>query len=101
MSERTNKEKLFDLIKKPIITEKSVGATTLGKYTFEVSKDATKTEIAKAIELAFPGRKVTKVNTVYMPSHEKRMGYKFGRTDSSKKAIVTIEGDPIEELIGA
>lgn len=101
MNERTNKEKLFDLIKKPIITEKSVGATTLGKYTFEVSKDATKTEIAKAIELAFPGRKVTKVNTVYMPSHSKRMGYKFGRTDSSKKAIVTIEGDPIEELIGA
>ena len=36
-----------------------------------------------------------------MPSHEKRMGYKFGRTDSSKKAIVTIEGDPIEELVGA
>ena len=101
MSERTNKEKLFDLIKKPLITEKSVGATTLNKYTFEVSKDATKIEIAQAIELAFPGRKVTKINTVYMPSHAKRMGYKFGRTDSSKKAIVTIEGDPIEELIGA
>lgn len=101
MSERTNKEKLFDLIKKPLITEKSVGATTLSKYTFEVSKDATKIEIAQAIELAFPGRKVTKVNTVYMPSHAKRMGYKFGRTDSSKKAIVTIEGEPIEELIGA
>jgi ribosomal protein L23 len=33
-----------------------------------------------------------------MPSHTKRMGYKFGRTDSSKKAIVTIEGDPIEIL---
>ena len=81
--------------------EKSVGATTLGQYTFEVVKDATKVEIAQAVELAFPGRKVKKVRTVYMPSHEKRMGYKFGRTDSSKKAIVTIEGDPIEELIGA
>ena len=67
---------------------------------FEVVKDATKIEIAQAVELAFPGRKVTKVRTVYMPSHEKRMGYKFGRTDSSKKAIVTIEGDPIEELVG-
>ena len=98
--DRTNTEKLYDVIKKPIITEKSVGATSLRQYTFEVQQDATKIEIAKAVELAFPGRKVKKVRTVYMPSHEKRMGYKFGRTDSSKKAIVTIEGDPIEELIG-
>ena len=95
---RTNKEKLYDIIKKPIVTEKSMMATTLGQYTFEVNKDATKVEIAQAVEQAFPGRKVKKVRTVYMPSHEKRMGYKFGRTDSSKKAIVTIEGDPIEEL---
>ena len=93
-------EKFFDIIKLPIFTVKSVGATTLGQYTFEVQQNATKIEIAKAVELAFPGRKVKKVRTVYMPSHEKRMGYKFGRTDSSKKAIVTIEGDPIEELIG-
>ena len=70
------------------------------KYTFEVQKDATKIEIAQAVELAFPGRKVKKVRTVYMPSHEKRMGLKHGRTDSSKKAIVTIEGDPIEEIVG-
>ena len=99
--ERTNKEKLFDIIKKPLITEKSMMATTIGQYTFEVSMDATKVEIAQAVELAFPGRKVKKVRTVYMPSHAKRMGYKMGRTDSSKKAIVTIDGEPIEELIGA
>ena len=98
--DRTNKEKLYDVIKKPIITEKSMMATTLGKYTFEVDKDATKIEIAQAVEQAFPGRKVKKVQTVYMPSHEKRMGMKYGRTDSSKKAIVTIEGDKIEELTG-
>ena len=96
--QRTNKEKLYDVIKRPIITEKSMMATALGQYTFEVNMDATKVEIAQAVELAFPGRKVKKVRTVYMPSHEKRMGLKFGRTDSSKKAIVTIEGDPIEEL---
>ena len=96
--DRTNVEKLYDVIKRPIITEKSMMATTLGKYTFEVNMNATKVEIAQAVELAFPGRKVKNVRTVYMPSHEKRMGYKFGRTDSSKKAIVTIEGDPIEEL---
>ena len=96
----TNKniEKLYDVIKRPIITEKSMMATAQGQYTFEVNMNATEVEIAQAVELAFPGRKVKKVRTVYMPSHEKRMGLKFGRTDSSKKAIVTIEGDPIEEL---
>ena len=93
-----NIEKLYDVIKRPIITEKSMMATAQGQYTFEVNMNATKVEIAQAVELAFPGRKVKKVRTVYMPSHEKRMGLKFGRTDSSKNAIVTIEGDPIEEL---
>ena len=93
-----NKEKLYSIIKKPIITEKSMMATANNTYTFEVVKDATKVEIAQAVELAFPGRKVKNVRTVYMPSHEKRMGLKFGRTDSSKKAIVTVEGEPIEEL---
>lgn len=94
-------ENLYDIIKSPLITEKSMAGTALGQYTFEVVKDATKVEIAQAVELAFPGRKVKKVRTVYMPSHAKRMGSKFGQTQSSKKAIVTIEGDPIEELAGA
>lgn len=89
-------ERLYDLIKKPIITEKSVSASEFAQYTFEVQKDATKIEIAKAVELAFPGRKVKKVRTVYMPSHTKKLGYKSGRTDSSKKAIVTIEGEPLD-----
>jgi len=96
--ERTNTERLYDIIKQPLITEKSMTLISLGQYTFEVAQDATKIEIAKAIELAFPGRKVKKVRTVYMPSHEKRMGLKTGRTKSSRKAIVTIEGDPIDEL---
>ena len=96
----TNKEKLYDVIKKPIITEKSMMATASSTYTFEVKKDATKVEIAQAVELAYPNRKVKKVRTVYMPSHQKRMGMKFGRTQSGKKAIVTIVGDPIEELTG-
>ena len=99
--EKTNTERLYDVIKQPLITEKSMTLVYLGQYTFEVAEDATKVEIAQAIELAFPGRKVKKVRTVYMPSHEKRMGLKMGRTQSSRKAIVTIEGDPIEELAGA
>lgn len=98
---KTNTEKLYEVIKAPLITEKSMAGTVIGQYTFEVLKEATKVEIAQAVELAFPGRKVKKVRTVYMPSHSKRMGAKFGRTQSSKKAIVTIEGDPIEELTGA
>ena len=97
---RTNKEKLYDIVKKPHITEKSMMGIQLAQYTFIIDKDATKEDVAQAIELAYPGRKVKKVRTVYMPSHEKRMGMKFGRTQSSKKAIVTIEGDPIEELTG-
>ncbi len=97
---RTNQEKLFDIIKKPHITEKSMAGTQNGQYTFEVAKDATKVEIAQAIEMAYPNRTVTKVRTIYMPSHSKRMGMKFGRTQSGKKAIVTIVGDPIEELTG-
>ena len=58
---RSNTEKIYDVIKKHIINEKSVGATTLGQYTFEVVQNATKVEIAQAVELAFPGRKVKKV----------------------------------------
>lgn len=97
---KQNKERLYDIIKRPIITEKSMTSTALSQYTFEVAQDATKVEIAQAVELAFPNRKVTKVRTVYMPSHAKRVGYSVGRTQSGKKAIVTIEGDPIEELAG-
>lgn len=100
-SMKNNTERLYDIIKRPIITEKSMEATTLQQYTFEVVKDATKVEIAQAVELAFPGRKVKSVNTVYMPSKAKRVGNSAGRTQSGKKAIVTIEGEPIEELIGA
>jgi len=98
---KTNKEKLFDILKRPIITEKSMAATTNNQYTFEVVSDATKVEIKQAVEMAFPGRKVKNVRTVYMPSHAKRVGRSFGRTQSGKKAIVTIEGEPLEELMGA
>ena len=89
---------MYDIIKKPLITEKSMIAVQNGQYTFEVVSDATKVEIAQAIELAYPDRKVKKVRTVYMPSHAKRLGMKFGRTQSGKKAIVTIEGEPIQEI---
>lgn len=97
---RTNEEKLYDVLRKPLITEKSMAGVQAGVYTFEVEPTATKIEIAQAVELAYPNRKVKKVRTVYTPSHQKRMGRTFGRTQSGKKAIVTITGDPIEELTG-
>ena len=98
---KSKNERLYEVIKRPLITEKSTETMSAGQYVFEVLKDATKVEIKQAVELVFPGRKVKKVRTVYMPSHEKRLGTKFGRTQSSKKAIVTMEGEPIEELMGA
>ena len=61
--DRTNVEKLYDVIKRPLITEKSMMATTLGKYTFEVAIDSTKVEIKNAVEQLF-GVKVLKVNTM-------------------------------------
>lgn len=94
-------ERLLDILKKPLITEKAALAVENNQYTFEVVRNATKIEIRKAVEELFPGRKVTKVRTVYMPSHEKRLGTKQGRTQSSKKAIVTLTGEPLEDLIGA
>lgn len=98
---RQGTERFYEVIKRPLVTEKSTSAVSDNQYTFEVLKDATKVEIKKAVELIFPGRKVKNVRTLHMPSHEKRVGTKIGRTQSSKKAIVTIEGEPIEELIGA
>lgn len=96
----SSKEKLYDVIKSPIITEKSMTATSLNQYTFDVRVDATKVEIKQAVELLFPGRKVKAVRTVYTPSKAKRVGYTFGRSQSGKKAIVTIEGEPLNEVIG-
>ena len=96
----SSKEKLYDVIKSPVITEKSMTATSLNQYTFDVRVDATKVEIKHAVELVFPGRKVKSVRTVYTPSKAKRVGYTFGRSQSGKKAIVTIEGEPLNEVIG-
>ena len=83
----------YDIIKRPIITEKSMAATAEKKYTFEVAKDANKIEIAKAVEEIF-GVKVAKVNTLNVQGKMKRVGrYPQGRTASWKKAMVTLTAD--------
>jgi len=78
-----------DIILKPIITEKSMDGIADKRYTFKVATDATKPEIAKAVEELF-GVKVAKVNTINMKRKPKRMGYHFGKTAEWKKAIVTL-----------
>ena len=84
-----------DIILKPVITEKSMDGIATKRYTFEVAVDATKPEIAKAVEELF-GVKVAKVNTINMKKKPKRMGYHFGYTAEWKKAIVTLDASSKE-----
>ena len=79
-----------DIILKPVITEKAMDSIGNKRYTFKVAVDATKPEIASAVEELF-GVKVAKVNTMNMKKKPKRMGYHFGYTAEWKKAIVTLD----------
>ena len=87
-----------DIIVRPLITEKSMDGVAMKRYTFEVKSDATKAEIAEAVEKMFKKTKVVKVNTITMKKKPKRYGVHFGYTGEWKKAIVTLtaESDPIE-----
>ena len=78
-----------DIIRKPLITEKSMNDIAEGKYTFVVDKKANKTEIKNALEKIFDV-KVAKVNTMNMNGKTKRMGANVGKRASWKKAIVTL-----------
>ena len=82
-----------DIIVRPVVTEKSNDAMQEGKYTFEVNKNATKVEIANAVEKLFEV-KVLKVNTISVKGKSKRVGYHTGKTSDWKKAIVTIDTNP-------
>ena len=85
-----------DIVIKPIITEQSMDSLPNGKYTFQVAKDATKTDIKNAVEELF-NVEVTKVNTVNCRGREKRVGRFAGTTSSYKKAIVTVNPNPENE----
>ena len=85
-----------EIIIKPIVTERSSEGLQEGKYTFKVNKNATKIEIAKAVEKLF-NVKVLKVNTISVKGKEKRVGAHKGMTSDWKKAIVTIDTNPEEE----
>ncbi len=81
-----------DIILKPIITEKAMDMIADKRYVFKVAKDATKPEIAKAVEELF-GVKVSAVNTMNMKRKPKRLRYSEGYTAAWKKAIVTLTAD--------
>ena len=81
-----------DIIIKPIITEKSMDMLADKRYVFKVMKNATKPEIAKAVEEMF-GVKVETVNTINMKKKPKRLGVHAGYTSEWKKAIVTLAED--------
>lgn len=88
----------YDVILKPVISERSMGLAPEKKYTFKVAVDANKTEIKQAVEEIFEGVEVKKVNVANYDGKLKRMGRNIGRRAAYKKAIITLSADskPIE-----
>ena len=83
----------YDVILKPVVTEKSMAAMAEKKYTFLVHPDATKSQVKEAVEKMFDGAKVAKVNTMNQDGKNKRRGMVYGKTAKTKKAIVTLTAD--------
>lgn len=79
----------YDIIIKPVISERSMADVQNRKYTFKVAVDVNKTQVKQAIEEIF-GVEVDKVNIMNVNGKLKRMGKNVGRTASSKKAIITL-----------
>ena len=82
----------FDIIKKPVLTEKSYDGVSLKKYTFKVDPRANKNQIKQAVEEIFKV-KVKKINTVSVKGKLKRMGKNEGYTPDYKKAVVWLTDD--------
>ena len=86
----------FDVILKPVVTEKSMNAMSEKKYTFLVHPEANKSMIKEAVEKMFPGTKVASVNTMNLDGKTKRRGMTFGKTAKTKKAVVKLTEDSKE-----
>ena len=85
--------KYYDVILKPVVTEKSMELMADKKYTFLVHTEATKAQIKEAVEKMFEGVKVASVNTMNCDGKNKRRGMVVGKTAKTKKAIVTLTAD--------
>ena len=92
----------YDVILKPVVTEKSMELMASKKYTFLVHQEATKSQVKEAVEKMFKGTKVASVNTMNLDGKTKRRGMTFGKTAKTKKAIVqlTAESADIEIFAG-
>lgn len=90
----------YDVIVRPVVTEKTVRPEMANKIAFRVKKEATKDDIRAAIESIFKVE-VKAINTSVMPSKPKRAGRKMGRRSGYKKAIVTLAEGQTLDLLGA
>ena len=82
--------KYYDVILKPVVTEKSMAGMGDKKYTFLVHTEANKSQIKEAVEKMFVGTKVKSVNTMNLAGKKKRRGAIVGKTAKTKKAIVQL-----------
>ena len=85
--------KYYDVILKPVVTEKSMSLMADRKYAFYVHPEATKIQIKQAVEKMFDGVKVDSVNTMNLTGKTKRRGYTVGKNKKRKKAIVKLKED--------
>ena len=86
----------FDIILRPVVTEKSMADMAEKKYTFLVHPEANKVQIKEAVEKMFEGTKVKAVITMNLEGKTKRRGMVFGKTAKRKKAIVTLAAESKE-----
>lgn len=89
-----------DIIRKPVITEKSMAAMAEGKYTFTVHVSANKVQIKNAVEEIFNDVKVADVKTMKYDGKTKRVGVHIGKRAGFKKAVVTLSEGTIEFFEG-
>ncbi|MEO1249028.1 MAG: 50S ribosomal protein L23 [Pseudomonadota bacterium] len=100
MKTTVSTERMYELVRSPVVTEKSTLITENNQVTFRVANDATKPEIKAAIEKLFDV-KVEKVNTLITKGKTKRFRGIKGRRSDEKKAIVTLaEGQQIDVSTG-
>ncbi len=91
---------LFEVLRRPVVTEKNTALQAQGKYVFEVDRDANKDQIKQAVEKAFKVT-VTKVNIMTVRGQEKRVGRRVVAGSPWKKALVTLKsGDKIQIFEG-
>ena len=89
----------YDVILKPVVTEKSMAGMSEKKYTFLVHPEANKTMIKEAVEKMFEGAKVKKVNTMNLDGKTKRRGMTFGQTAKTKKFQAVLDNLKVSKAL--